>query len=45
VPAAWHLSMLLALIHGASGELTAGRMPQAAVEAALVRSVLGAIGR
>jgi AcrR family transcriptional regulator len=45
VPAAWHLSMLLALIHGASGELTASRMPQAAVEAALVRSVLGAIGR
>jgi AcrR family transcriptional regulator len=43
VPAPWHLSMLLALIHAASGELTAGRIPQAAVEAALVRTVLGAI--
>jgi AcrR family transcriptional regulator len=43
VPVAWHLSMLLALIHAASGELSAGRMPPAAVEAALVRTVLGAI--
>jgi hypothetical protein len=40
---AWHLSMLLALIHAASGELSAGRMPQAAVEAALLETVLGAI--
>ena len=43
VPVAWHLSMLLALIHAASSELSAGRMPHAAVEAALVRTVLGAI--
>lgn len=43
VPVAWHLSMLLALIHAASGELSAGRMPQAAVEAALLETVLGAI--
>jgi AcrR family transcriptional regulator len=43
VPVAWHLSMLLALIHAASGELSAGRMPQAAVEAALLDTVLGAI--
>ena len=43
VPVAWHLSMLLALVHAASSELSAGRMPQAAVEAALVRTVLGAI--
>jgi TetR/AcrR family transcriptional regulator, mexCD-oprJ operon repressor len=43
VPVAWHLSMLLALIHAASSELSAGRMPQAAVEAALVRTVLGAL--
>jgi TetR/AcrR family transcriptional repressor of mexCD-oprJ operon len=43
VPVAWHLSMLLALIHAASGELSAGRMPEPAVEAALVRTVLGAI--
>jgi TetR/AcrR family transcriptional regulator, mexCD-oprJ operon repressor len=43
VPVTWHLSMLLALIHAASGELSAGRMPQAAVEAALLETVLGAI--
>ena len=43
VPAIWHLSMLLALVHAASSELSAGRMPRAAVEAALVRTVLGAI--
>ena len=45
VPVAWHLSMLLALVHAASSELSVGRMPQAAVEAALVRTVLGAIIR
>jgi AcrR family transcriptional regulator len=43
VPVAWHLSMLLALIHAASGELSAGRMAQAAVEAALLETVLGAV--
>jgi TetR/AcrR family transcriptional repressor of mexCD-oprJ operon len=43
VPVAWHLSALLALVHAASGELSAGRMPAAQVEAALVTSVLGAI--
>jgi len=43
VPVAWHLSMLLALIHAASSELSAGRMSRTAVEAALVRTVLGAI--
>ena len=43
VPVAWHLSMLLALIHAASGELSARRMPEADVEAALETTVLGAI--
>jgi hypothetical protein len=42
VPAAWHLSMLLGLVHAASGELSAGRIPAAEVEAALLASVLGA---
>jgi undecaprenyl-diphosphatase len=42
-PAAWHLAMLLALIHAASGELRAGRLPPAQVEAALVATVLGAV--
>ena len=44
VPAAWHLSMLMALVHAASGELRAGRVSEADAEAALVASVLGAIG-
>jgi len=44
VPAAWHLSMLLALVHAASAELRAGRVREADAEDALVASVLGAVG-
>jgi AcrR family transcriptional regulator len=44
VPPAWHLSMLLALIHAASGELQSQRLPAAEIEAALVTTVLGALG-
>jgi len=43
VPATWHLSMLLALVHAASGEQSAGRIPADAVEPALLASALGAI--
>jgi TetR/AcrR family transcriptional repressor of mexCD-oprJ operon len=43
VPTAWHLSMLLALIHAASGELQTKRLPAAEIEAALVTTVLGAL--
>lgn len=43
VPAAWHLATLLALIHGASAELTAGRIDDAEVEDALTESVVGAL--
>jgi TetR/AcrR family transcriptional regulator, mexCD-oprJ operon repressor len=43
VPAGWHLSMLLALIHAGSAELRAGRVPEASAEAALVVTVLGAV--
>jgi AcrR family transcriptional regulator len=43
VPAAWHLAMLMALIHAGSGELRARRVPEADAEAALVATVLGAI--
>ena len=43
VPAAWHLAMLMALIHAASAELHARRVPEAAAEAALVATVRGAI--
>jgi TetR/AcrR family transcriptional repressor of mexCD-oprJ operon len=43
VPAAWHLSMLMALIHAGSAELQARRVPEADAEAALVATVLGAV--
>ena len=43
VPVAWHVAMLMALIHAGSAELRAGRVPEADAEAALVASVLGAI--
>ena len=41
VPATWHLAMVLAVIHAGSGELSAGRVPEADTEAALVATVLG----
>jgi AcrR family transcriptional regulator len=44
VPPVWHLSALLALIHAASGELSAARIPAEQVESALLASVLGALG-
>jgi AcrR family transcriptional regulator len=43
VPASWHLAMLLALIHAASGEVRAGRITEADAELALLDSVLGAV--
>lgn len=43
VDPAWHLAMLLALIHAASGELQAGRGTPEQIEAALVATVLGAL--
>src|SRR5689334_9562956 len=44
VPAAWHLAMVLALIHAASGALQAGHGTPQAIESALVATVLGAVG-
>jgi AcrR family transcriptional regulator len=44
VPAQWHLTMLLALIHAASGELQAKRLPASEIESALVTAILGALG-
>ena len=43
VPPAWHLAIVMALIHAASGELRAGRVPESDAEAALVATVLGAV--
>jgi AcrR family transcriptional regulator len=44
VPTGWHLSMILALVHAASAELQAGRMRADDAEAAVVATVLGAVG-
>jgi TetR/AcrR family transcriptional regulator, mexCD-oprJ operon repressor len=43
VPATWHVSMLLAVIHAASGELQAKQLPAAEIESALLTTVLGAL--
>jgi AcrR family transcriptional regulator len=43
VPAAWHLSMVLALIHAASAELRVGSLPEDEIGSALVTTVLGAV--
>ena len=43
VPAPWHLSMLLALIHAASAELRAGRITEDKAEEALLATILGAV--
>jgi AcrR family transcriptional regulator len=43
VPAAWHLAMLIALVHAASAESQAGRVSEDHAEAALVATVLGAV--
>jgi AcrR family transcriptional regulator len=43
VPAAWHLSMLLALIHAASAEVQAGRLAATEAESAVTATVLGAL--
>lgn len=43
VPASWHLGTLLALIHGASGELNAGRIAEGQVEHALIAAAVGAL--
>ena len=43
VPAAWHLSMVMALMHAASGELGAGRVNDSDAAPALVATILGAV--
>jgi AcrR family transcriptional regulator len=43
VPAAWHLSMMMALMHAASGELGAGRVNDADAGPALAATILGAV--
>jgi TetR/AcrR family transcriptional regulator, mexCD-oprJ operon repressor len=43
VPAAWHLSMLLALMHAASAEVQAGRLAAPKAQSAVTDTVLGAL--
>jgi AcrR family transcriptional regulator len=43
VPVAWHVAMVMALIHAASGELGAGRVTGEDAGAALVATVVGAV--
>jgi AcrR family transcriptional regulator len=43
VPVAWHLAMLLAVVHAASGEMRAGRLSADDVEDALIATVLAAV--
>ncbi|TML06370.1 MAG: TetR/AcrR family transcriptional regulator [Actinobacteria bacterium] len=45
VPADWHLSMLIALIHAASAEVRAGRVDDHDAEAAVTATVIGALAR
>ncbi|MFL5911194.1 MAG: TetR/AcrR family transcriptional regulator [Gaiellaceae bacterium] len=44
VPPAWHVSMLIALMHAASAELHAGRLPEKDVGTALIETALAAVG-
>lgn len=43
VSPAWHLTMILALVHAASGEVDAGHGTPEEIESALVATVLGAV--
>jgi TetR/AcrR family transcriptional regulator, mexCD-oprJ operon repressor len=43
VPAAWHLALLLALVHAASNEIHTGTVSEADAEPALVAAALGAL--
>jgi hypothetical protein len=44
-PVSWHLATILALVHAASAELKAGRLPEASVQATLVDTVLAAVSQ
>ena len=43
LPVSWHLSMILALVHAASGEVQSGRISGAEVENAMLSTILSAI--
>jgi hypothetical protein len=43
LPTAWHLSMLLAIVHAASGEVQSGRISETEVEAAMLSTATNAL--
>jgi AcrR family transcriptional regulator len=43
VPIAWHLAVLLALVHAASGEVQAGRISEDQVERAMLSTISAAV--
>jgi AcrR family transcriptional regulator len=43
LPVAWHLSVALAIVHAASGELRSGRIAHGEAEAAMISTTLAAV--
>jgi hypothetical protein len=43
LPIAWHLAVILALVHAASGELHSGRISETQVERAMLATITAAI--
>jgi AcrR family transcriptional regulator len=44
LPVSWHLAVIRSIVHTASYEIQGGRIPESDVEAAMISTVLGAIG-
>jgi AcrR family transcriptional regulator len=44
VPVSWHLAVVRAIVHTASSEVQAGRIPEADVEDAMIATALAALG-
>jgi AcrR family transcriptional regulator len=43
LPISWHLAVILAIVHAASGELHGGRLSEPEAESAMLTTVIGAI--
>jgi AcrR family transcriptional regulator len=44
LPVSWHLAVILAIVHAASGEVQSGRIAESDVEPAMLSTVMTAIG-
>src|SRR5215204_1785547 len=44
LPVAWHLAVIRAIVHAASHEIQAGRLPEPEAEAAMIGTALAAVG-